>query len=196
MLRIGPALHLSTPLSVSKNAEIAPLGGGLTESEAYSGTIIERNGYSVGFLGYTNLIPASFGASGETPGVARIDRDRIASEISDLEAKTDYIVVTYHWGDEYQKQANQHQRDLAHYSIDSGADFVIGHHPHVLQEIEEYNNGLIAYSLGNFVFDQHFSTTTTHSMILTVDIEDSEVSHSSIPIEIKPDYRVILDSEK
>jgi|SRR3989344_3974939 len=173
-------------------ADIAAVGGGLTEGEAYNGVIIERNGLRVGFLAYTDLIPLSFAAQGNQAGVARIDRDRIVAAIQTLEAQTDYIVVSYHFGEEYQTQSNATQQELAHYTIDAGADFVIGHHPHVTQEIELYHGGLIAYSLGNFVFDQHWSTATAHSMILVVTIENGSFSYSTIPIEIKNDYQVVF----
>ncbi|WP_081707566.1 CapA family protein [Bacillus massiliigorillae] len=62
------------------------------------------------------------------------------------------VLVHFHWGDERHYVPNESQKSLAHFTIDSGADLVLGHHPHVLQGIEEYNGKFIVYSLGNFMF--------------------------------------------
>lgn len=65
---------------------------------------------------------------------------------------SDLVVVVVHWGYEYTDAPARWQIDTAHAFVDAGADAVIGHHPHVLQAIERYKAGVIAYSLGNFVF--------------------------------------------
>lgn len=62
------------------------------------------------------------------------------------------VVCAFHWGQENTFRSNNTQKDYGHLAIDAGADIVWGHHPHVLQPIEEYNGGVIFYSLGNFVF--------------------------------------------
>lgn len=62
------------------------------------------------------------------------------------------VIVAFHWGEEGTHNSNKTQQTIAHYTIDSGADFVVGHHPHVLQGIEQYNGKTILYSLGNFCF--------------------------------------------
>ena len=64
----------------------------------------------------------------------------------------DYLMVSFHWGQERQYQANATQRAIAHYAIDQGVNTVLGHHPHVVQGMERYKNGVIVYSLANFVF--------------------------------------------
>ena len=74
--------------------------------------------------------------------------------IGDLKRENDYIVVNIHWGYEYNKLQSKRQTEIAHKLIDSGADVIIGHHPHIIQPMEVYKNKAIFYSLGNFVFDQ------------------------------------------
>ena len=64
----------------------------------------------------------------------------------------DLVIVLLHWGQERRETPSGTQVHTAHALVDAGADLVIGHHPHVLQGIEKYGNGLIAYSLGNFLF--------------------------------------------
>ncbi len=71
-----------------------------------------------------------------------------------LKSENDYVVVNIHWGIEYNANPSFFQIDLAHKLIDSGADIIIGHHPHVVQSAEIYKNKPIFYSLGNFIFDQ------------------------------------------
>lgn len=74
------------------------------------------------------------------------------------------IMVNIHWGDEYKEISNTRQRQIAHTLVDSGVDVIIGHHPHVVEEMEIYNNHPIFYSLGNFVFDQYFSVPTQQEL--------------------------------
>jgi len=82
--------------------------------------------------------------------------------------------------------------ELARKLIDSGADIIIGHHPHVLQGVELYNNGVIAYSLGNFIFNTHINMCK-QSMILELRIaKDAPVAYETIPILINHDFQPYL----
>ena len=67
-------------------------------------------------------------------------------------------------------------RSLAHKLIDAGADIIVGHHPHVAQEIERYKDGWILYSLGNFVFDQSFSEETRTGLVAEATINGGRVT--------------------
>jgi gamma-polyglutamate biosynthesis protein CapA len=84
------------------------------------------------------------------------DVEDVTSFIRTLD-DTSYIIVSVHWGEEYTLEHSAGQKDAAHKIIDAGADLIIGHHPHVVQDIGLYKDTLIFYSLGNFVFDQYFS---------------------------------------
>lgn len=90
-------------------------------------------------------------------------------------SSADYKIVFLHWGDEYSLYPSRSQRELGHEILGRGATLVIGHHPHVLQGIAQKNNGLIAYSLGNFIFDQNWSSETQRGAILHVDLSDGKV---------------------
>jgi len=94
------------------------------------------------------------------------------------------ILVYIHWGEEYQPTSNIQQQNLAHFIIDSGADLIIGSHPHVVQEIENYNGKYILYSLGNFIFDQYFSEDVGDG--LAVRIQISEDSGKITALELLP----------
>lgn len=100
--------------------------------------------------------------------------------------KVDVLIVSLHWGTEYAKNPSSWQKDLAHQIIDSGARIIIGHHPHVTQPTEEYNNGLIFYSLGNFVFDQSWSEETKKGKIAKIIFEGNKImSFEEIPVYIE-----------
>jgi poly-gamma-glutamate synthesis protein (capsule biosynthesis protein) len=102
-------------------------------------------------------------------------------------ASSALVIVSLHWGQEYQSQPTPRQIKLGHLAIDSGAILVVGHHPHWIQPIEPYKSGYIYYSLGNFIFDQFWSTPTQRGLIVTTTFD-----HRSI-ISIKPQV-VFIDS--
>jgi len=98
----------------------------------------------------------------------------------------DILVVSLHWGNEYQKEPTLSQKELARKIIDSGAKIIIGHHPHVTQPVEKYNNGLIFYSLGNFVFDQDWSEETKKGNAVEIIFKEKEIeSYKILPIYIQ-----------
>jgi poly-gamma-glutamate synthesis protein (capsule biosynthesis protein) len=74
-------------------------------------------------------------------------------DVTTAKAQADIVIVMMHAGTEGSRRPNAIQRGLAQAAIDAGAALVIGAHPHVLQPVERYGNGVIAWSLGNFVFD-------------------------------------------
>jgi len=113
---------------------------------------------------------------------SRINQDDLLSAIMAQDQNDAYIMVAIHWGDEYEQVANQHQVSLAHAMVDAGADVVIGHHPHVVQNIEEYHGQLIFYSLGNFIFDQYFSAETQEGLAVAIDFFDEEEHFSLVPM--------------
>lgn len=86
-----------------------------------------------------------------------------------LAENSDLQIVYIHWGDEYQLTHNKTQAKQARALIDAGVDLIIGHHPHVVQDIEVYKNKLIVYSLGNFIFDQYFSVDVEQGLLLALE---------------------------
>lgn len=136
--------------------DIKYAGIGSNIEEAESMTIIEKNGIKVGFISYTSIIPWNYWrADDENPGVAPLqdkDIERALENIKNCDDKCDILITILHWGVEYQSKPQEKQVELAHQIIDAGADIIIGHHPHVLQGIEFYNDKPIFYSIGNFMF--------------------------------------------
>ncbi|EKD43623.1 MAG: hypothetical protein ACD_72C00200G0003 [uncultured bacterium] len=97
------------------------------------------------------------------------------------------ILANVHWGAEYKLISNTRQRQLGHTLIDAGVDIIVGHHPHVVEEMEIYKNHPIFYSLGNFVFDQYFSVPTQQelgvSLIITQENDQKNVSITIYPLQ-------------
>ena len=92
-------------------------------------------------------------------GQAEKNLKEIYNILKQLKQENDLVVINIHWGVEYNKLPTQDQQSIARNLIDSGADVIIGHHPHVVQSMEVYKNKPIFYSLGNFVFDQPWPDT-------------------------------------
>jgi poly-gamma-glutamate synthesis protein (capsule biosynthesis protein) len=133
---------------------IRAFGAGRDLAEARQPAIILKNGVRIGFLGYGMAHAKSVYAEKNRAGIAPIRPEDIRQDITALRGSVDVLVVSLHWGIEYETRPREQQRVLAHRIIDWGADLIIGHHPHVMQGVEIYKGRIIAYSLGNFVFDQ------------------------------------------
>jgi poly-gamma-glutamate capsule biosynthesis protein CapA/YwtB (metallophosphatase superfamily) len=170
-------------VQILEDNDILFVGAGRTELEANQPVFVEKNGVNVAFLSYTNLYPPSLWAKGSNPGVSAWDPDDIVKTIQALERSSDITVVLLHWGEEYKTKASKDQNFLARSFVDAGADLVVGHHPHVVQEVERHGNAWIAYSLGNFVFDQNFDDTRRGLMLRAVITSDG--IRSVEPIEIR-----------
>jgi poly-gamma-glutamate synthesis protein (capsule biosynthesis protein) len=169
---------LTDCLSRLKEANISYVGAGLNEAEAFSPLIKEIANTKIAFLAYTNLGPASWKATKDNSGIAWLspdDIDKVKQDIISAKEKADILVVSIHWGEEYEPLPSQTQVDLAREIINEGADVLIGHHPHVVQIQEKYQDGWIFYSLGNFIFDQGFSEETMTSQIIELSIENKKI---------------------
>lgn len=143
-------------LNTLKNAKIPYIGAGVNKSEAESAYYLVINGYKISFLNATRAEKyiMTLEAGENSPGVFRCyDTTRLTERIKEEKEKSDYVVVIVHWGKETYHTLEQVQIDTGKVYIDSGADMVVGHHAHVLQGMEFYKGKLIAYNLGNFIFN-------------------------------------------
>jgi poly-gamma-glutamate synthesis protein (capsule biosynthesis protein) len=153
---------------------ILAVGTGKTEEEAHAGQVIECNGTRFGFLAYT--YDANNGNHKDTdPRIAVLDTDRMRQDLAALRARADVILVSMHAGDEYHPRPNAQQTEFARAAIDAGAAAVIGHHPHVRQPMEWYNDAPIFYSLGNLVFDQFQRKETQVGSLAELTFEGSRL---------------------
>ncbi|MFN7088525.1 MAG: CapA family protein [Candidatus Paceibacteria bacterium] len=104
--------------------------------------------------------------------------------VNDTKAKSDFVIISLHWGDEYKNTPSKSQQVFAHALIDNGANIIFGHHSHYIQPIERYNNGLIFYSLGNLIFDQMWSEKTRIGVLVKLLIYGKEIDFELFPTEI------------
>jgi len=167
-----------------KSSGIEYMGGGFNGKEAHSPVVKNIKGVKIAFLAYNNVGSKYWSAAEDKSGINWLDEEKLVKDIKTAKEIADLVIVSMHFGDEYQSQSNNGQEKFAHLAIDSGTDLVVGHHPHVVQEIEKYKGGYIAYSLGNFIFDQDFSQETMRGLLLKVLIENGKIM-KVIPIEIK-----------
>ncbi len=139
---------------------INTIGAGVDDAAAHRPVIFEMNSIKLAFLAYVD-VPVEFRGfdarawiAGENrPGVAWAEPNRIHTDVTDALSQADLVVVILHSGYENVIQPSPPQVAAAHAAIGAGAKLVIGHHAHVLQPIELFSDGVIAYGLGNFAFE-------------------------------------------
>ncbi len=131
--------------------------------------ILEKENVKIGILGFSDFLKHLEPKENKI-GISVIN-EKIFDYIKRAKEKVDILIVTFHWGDEYQKIHNKRQEEIAKKSILAGADLIIGHHPHVIQDIQVFQNKFIFYSLGNFIFDQNFSKETMEGGLVEVEID-------------------------
>ncbi len=127
-----------------------------------------------------------------------LDMEKAVELVKNVGEEVDYLIVSIHWGIEYSHKANQKmQVEPAHQFVDAGADLVIGHHPHVVQNFEIYEGKFIFYSLGNFVFDQYWSKDTQEELGILVSFGDDVTSVKLIPMKSeKSQSRLMTEDEE
>jgi len=156
-----------------KENEIEYTGGGANINEAENPVILERNGIKIGYLAFSDKGPDWMEATKTEAGILLADNPSFDEIIKNASKKVDYLIVSFHFGEEYQQRHDARQEYLAHKAIDDGAKIVIGSYPHVIQDTENYKNGFIAYSLGNLIFDQPFSSNTMQGMLLEIRLNEN-----------------------
>ena len=139
------------------------------------------NGITVGCLGYNDKGPV------EIPPDLDTEKWELNNDIGYLRLEgCQLVVVFFHWGVEDSYSITDRQRELGHFAVDSGADLVLGAHPHVIEPIEQYRGRYIVYSLGNFCFGGNDNPSDKDTFIFrqTFNFENGELA--SAPIEIVP----------
>lgn len=160
------------------------IGAGKNLSASRRPALFEINGIKIAFLAYAFTFPLHFYAEQDKPGSAPGVPEFIEKDIKKAKQKNDIVIVSFHWGAELMTEPKEYQIKMGHNAIDWGASIVLGHHPHVLQGIELYKNGLIAYSLGNFAFGS-YSKNVKDGMMLLIRFNKTGVSEAKIiPISV------------
>ena len=137
-----------------RQAGLAPIG--LREAGQISPEIRVANNIRLAFLAF-NVVLDPAGAPDSS--LATWDAQGGPAVIAAAKAAADAVIVSVHWGLEYETRPSPTQERLAQEMLAAGADLVVGHHPHVAQPLAVTRGGLVAYSLGNFAFDQELPET-------------------------------------
>jgi poly-gamma-glutamate capsule biosynthesis protein CapA/YwtB (metallophosphatase superfamily) len=171
---------LKETLETLDAAGIQYMGAGKDLTEARRPKIIDVKGQRIAYLSYWG---EEYGAEANKAGVNSIKEERIAEDIKAIRDQVDWVVVNFHWGQELADTPADWQVKLGHFTIDQGADVIVGHHPHVLQGAEVYKGRPIAYSLGNFIFGGN-SRTDYDTAIMQVSLKDKQMKVEFLPVEV------------
>lgn len=148
------ALLNTTVLLEQEN--IKYVGAGANLKEAKMPVLFEARGMSLAFLAYTWTYPMfakdSHAAGENNPGVSPYQLGHILEDVARVKKSVDFVVAAIHWGNEGTHFPDPKTVLEARKIIEAGADLILGSHPHILQGSERYNQGLIVYSLSNFLF--------------------------------------------
>lgn len=155
---------------------IQAVGASESKRKSREPVILSRNGVSFGFLAYCLV-------RDETAYCSVEDSHDIINDVRKAKNDVDILVVSLHWGNEFVRKPSPEQFTLGHSIIDAGAKLILGHHPHVLQGVETYNDGVIVYSLGNFVFDM-WQRKMRESIIFSCQFSKNGI----VDFEIMPAY--------
>jgi poly-gamma-glutamate capsule biosynthesis protein CapA/YwtB (metallophosphatase superfamily) len=148
-------------------------GGGSDLATAHKPLVIERKGLRIALLSYNEFFPRSFEADFDKPGIAWSDDEQVRLDIGTARTRyrADLVIPIMHWGWEGERTASKRQRQLARLMIDAGADAVVGGHPHVTQDVEQYQGKPIIYSLGNFLFDGFSDKDSNTGWLLRLEVD-------------------------
>jgi len=135
-----------------EEAYIPYFGAGLDAESALEPYIIEEKNLKIGFLGFCWDFYQGVYFDQNSGGIALLEEETVFKQIEKWKDEVDKFVIVVHWGYEYEKYPLPIHRELAHKCIEKGVDLIIGHHPHIIQVKEIYQEKPIYYSLGNFYF--------------------------------------------
>ncbi|MBL3641436.1 CapA family protein [Bacillus sp. RHFB] len=173
-----------------KSADMHYVGVGSNTAEAKNSIdYADVNGVRVATLGFTDVYGKDAVSKNDKAGLLNSNPDLLFEMIGKArdakQGNADLVVVNMHWGQEYSTSTTDRQKDLAKAIIDAGADIIIGHHPHVLQSFDVYKDGIIFYSLGNFIFDQGWTRTKDSAMVQYHLANDGKATIDVVPLQIE-----------
>jgi len=172
--------------------KVAPVGVGRNITEALKPVYTWHRGTRVAIFAFNNVVPKSVWAGPDRAGAAGGSDELMCAAVKKVRKEVDAVVVSIHWGQEvgYDTPVNQPEKEqveLGRKLIDAGASCIIGHQSHGLGPIERYKNGIIFYSLGDFVFAGRHSAAHRTSMLVRVSLSEAGVeSYTIIPVNNNP----------
>jgi poly-gamma-glutamate synthesis protein (capsule biosynthesis protein) len=185
MMQHGHAA-LEETVTLLQERGIQVIGADIPGLGLANGSIVERNGLRLGFLAF-NFRPQQYFVA--PPAWPTPSYELIRDAMAVLRPRVDVLVLALHWGDEFIDQPSPAQVDLAHRLVEAGADVILGHHTHIVQGVERYQGAVIAYSLGNFVYDQ-WQERLRRSMVLRLVIRGPrDIEATALPLLINHQHQ-------
>ena len=188
-----------------QNIDVTYCGAGINLFEAVKPIIFDCDSTKVAFLNFGWDVEETVYAKENSAGCAPLDRNLILSSVRKLHNEVDFVVVSLHWGFEYNRLPMPRDISLAHDIIDAGADLIIGHHPHCVQPVEIYKGKHIYYSLGNFYFgsvrkeynvsfNESIKNQSDYGLLVAIDPKKYEIEINTIYYDKEKDSSVILEA--
>lgn len=174
---------LRQTLEILDNNTIIHAGADADIFSARKANLIAVKGVQIAFLSYSLTYPEEFFAGADRAGTAPGYAPLFTEDIGQAKKSADCVIVSFHWGGEGLDKPKPYQVTAAHKAVEAGADIVIGHHPHVLQGVEHYGNGVIFYSLGNFTFGS-ISNISSRSMVARITFAGGIKEIEIIPLNV------------
>jgi gamma-polyglutamate biosynthesis protein CapA len=179
-------MGLKDTLDTFEDVHLDFVGAGVNLNDAMQRiSYHEINGLTIATLGFTDAYGKGFKASENRGGILPLEPSIFIPMIADAKKNSDIVIVHAHWGQEYDNEASPRQREFARSMVEAGADIIIGHHPHVLSNIEIYNDSVIFYSLGNFIFDQGWTRTKSSAIVQYKLFENGTGRFEITPLKIR-----------
>jgi poly-gamma-glutamate synthesis protein (capsule biosynthesis protein) len=170
-------------------AGIASVGTGRNLFEARAPVVVERHGVYFAFLAYDDVADY-YHATDDSPGATPLDPATIAEDVANARKVANVVIIIPHWGIEYTTSPSDRQREFARAAAAAGADMIVGNHPHWPQAHERIGATDVTYALGNFVFDQDWSTETQEGLIMEATFAGTHLTSTHYtPIRIYDQYQ-------
>lgn len=151
---------LTETLQLLEGSGMTPIGVGSTCADARRARILKAGELSVAFIGSSDLYNQDLNAGPDATCVFTLDEAAALAEAADARTRgAELVVLSIHWGVEYETTPEAHHAELARRLVEGGIDVILGHHPHVVQPVEvvtttDGRTALIVFSMGNFVSNQ------------------------------------------
>jgi|GEM_PF-734780 len=180
------AVGLLDTVSYLDGEDIAYVGLSGDPNGQQDAVTLETNGLRMAFLAYNNVPPRWEPSADAGRSPAWLEPEAAYADVRHAASSSDFVVVSLHWGTEYMPQPDEFQQEVARGMLEAGAGLIIGHHPHVVGAVAWEDEGFVAYSLGNFVFDQPFSMETMQGLVLVCLIDRTGLKQVQlVPVEME-----------
>ena len=166
-------------------AHLSPIGYGINDSIRLLPAILEKNGVRIAIFNDCAVIVENYASPISAPGIANVPISKLIVKISAFHRQNPdtKIVALLHWGHEFRDHPESSQRMQAAQIFAAGADVIVGHHPHVIQDIDTIKGKTVYYSIGNFVFDQT-TPKGRQALMPIITFKKDTVVHKVVEVEI------------